>query len=263
MAKSRHFYIRKTHRYLGLILGIQFLFWTVSGIYFSWSDMDEIHGDYEKKGASLIDPSAEMVSPSSVLKKMNLGVADSVISIQLINLNGKPVYQVRYTRENVSMHHQAPAAEVKLANALTGELRPPLSKEEAISLAKSRFNGQEKVNDVVYLNRADAHHEYRESPLPAYGITFSNSAKTTVYVATELGTVQSFRNNKWRIFDFLWMTHTMDYQSRDNIGNILLRVFSVFGLVTILSGFALYVVSSKRFKKRRWREGRGEMGSSE
>ena len=37
--------IRKTHRYLGLIIGIQFLAWTVSGLYFSWTDLDEIHGD--------------------------------------------------------------------------------------------------------------------------------------------------------------------------------------------------------------------------
>ena len=37
--------IRKTHRYLGLFIGIQFLAWTVSGLYFSWTDIDEIHGD--------------------------------------------------------------------------------------------------------------------------------------------------------------------------------------------------------------------------
>ena len=40
--------IRKTHRYLGLFLGIQFLCWTSSGIYFSWTDIDNIHGDHFK-----------------------------------------------------------------------------------------------------------------------------------------------------------------------------------------------------------------------
>ncbi len=40
--------IRKAHRYLGLFLGIQFLFWTISGLYFSWTDLNEIHGDYFK-----------------------------------------------------------------------------------------------------------------------------------------------------------------------------------------------------------------------
>ena len=37
--------IRKTHRYLGLFIGIQFLAWTISGLYFSWTNLDEIHGD--------------------------------------------------------------------------------------------------------------------------------------------------------------------------------------------------------------------------
>ena len=41
--------IRKAHRYLGLFLGVQFLMWTISGMYFSWTDIDEIHGDQFKK----------------------------------------------------------------------------------------------------------------------------------------------------------------------------------------------------------------------
>jgi uncharacterized iron-regulated membrane protein len=104
---------------------------------------------------------------------------------------------------------------------------------------------------VVKIEKVDsihAHHEYRSGELPAYAISFEHPSKTTVYVATELGTVQKFRNDKWRVFDFLWMLHTMDYEGRDNFGNILLRAFSVFGLITVLSGFLLYFISSKRFK---------------
>ena len=41
--------IRKAHRYLGLFIGIQFLMWTISGLYFSWTDIDDIHGDQFKK----------------------------------------------------------------------------------------------------------------------------------------------------------------------------------------------------------------------
>jgi hypothetical protein len=40
--------IRKAHRYLGIFLGFQFLFWTISGLYFSWTNLDEIHGDHYK-----------------------------------------------------------------------------------------------------------------------------------------------------------------------------------------------------------------------
>jgi hypothetical protein len=41
----------------------------------------------------------------------------------------------------------------------------------------------------------------------------------------------------------------MDYQGRDNFGNILLRAFSIFGLFTVASGFVLFFVSSKWGKK--------------
>jgi hypothetical protein len=33
---------------MGVILGIQFLFWTISGLYFNWSNIDEVHGDHQK-----------------------------------------------------------------------------------------------------------------------------------------------------------------------------------------------------------------------
>jgi hypothetical protein len=46
------------------------------------------------------------------------------------------------------------------------------------------------------------------------------------------------------------MMHTMDYEGRDNFGNILLRIFSIFGLVTVLSGFVLFFISAK-WKRRK------------
>jgi hypothetical protein len=95
----------------------------------------------------------------------------------------------------------------------------------------------------------NGHHEYRENPLPAVAVTFDHPTATTVYVATEMGIVTKYRNDKWRIFDFLWMLHTMDYQSRDNIGNWLLRAFSIFGLFTICSGFTLFFVNSRSVRK--------------
>ncbi len=67
MAKSKHYYIRRAHRYLGVLLGIQFLLWTVSGLYFSWTDIDEIHGDFQHKNPTLLSASFDLVSPSVVI----------------------------------------------------------------------------------------------------------------------------------------------------------------------------------------------------
>jgi uncharacterized iron-regulated membrane protein len=234
---------RKIHRYLGLIIGIQFMCWTVGGLYFAFSDIDEIHGDHQRKHIAITSFDS-LVSPSFVVEKIrNVYGLDSLESLRLIAILDKPVYQVAYHHQHMG-HMQM----TQLADARTGELIPPLNKEQATNVARQHFNTAARVTFVKYLESVGAHHEYREKPLPAWAITFDHPTNTTVYVAAELGTVQSFRNDKWRIFDFLWMLHTMDYEARDNFGNILLRVFSLSGLITIISGFVLFALTFRKTK---------------
>jgi hypothetical protein len=253
MAKSTHYYIRRSHRILGLLLGIQFMLWTIGGLYFSWSDMDEIHGDHQKRQPPLLSASVKLISPTSVIDSIKkFHQVDSLLSIQLIDILGEPVYQIRCLRaiHNESKGEHQMTAMNHLAYATNGKLRGALTKDEATEVARRFFSGEASPINVEYLTKIGSHHEYRSNPLPAYAVTFDHPTSTTVYVAAELGTVQKFRNNKWRVFDFLWMLHTMDYKGRDNLGNFLLRSFSIFGLITIFSGFALYFVSSKRFRNR-------------
>ena len=243
MAKNRQYFIRKTHRYLGVILGVQFLFWTIGGLYFSWSDMDEIHGDHHKAIVSPLESDIKMVNPQDIIQKIKK--RDSIkyiLDIRLIQILDQPVYQIIYKGE------ENDDKKIQLAQANTGELRNALSKEEAIKVAQKSFYTDAMVSQVEYLTNTSKHHEYRENPLPAFAVKFEHPSNTTVYVSSELGTVQKFRNDKWRIFDFLWMMHTMDYQGRDNITNWLLRAFSIFGLMTIASGFVLFFVSCKKVK---------------
>lgn len=160
----------------------------------------------------------------------------------MIDILGKPMYRIEFLHEG---HHKM----YQLADAQTGNLREALSVDEAIALAKQQFNGDPKVKSVELIQQVNGHHKYRENPLPAVAVSFEHPTATTIYVATDLGIAAKYRNTKWLIFDFLWMLRTMDYKTRDNTGNILLRLFSIFGLVTIASGFSLYFISSKRFKK--------------
>ncbi len=69
------------------------------------------------------------------------------------------------------------------------------------------------------------------------------------YVSKKDGAFQTVRHRAWRWFDFLWMTHTMDYQTRDDFNTLLLRSFSLLGLLTVLSGFTLWFATSVRWRK--------------
>jgi uncharacterized protein YpmB len=248
MRKNFNYQVRKWHRYLGLFIGIQFIAWTFSGLYFSWSNMDEVHGDHDRKHTSLLSADLNLVSPSEVIENIRKQNAiDSIRSVSLIQIMGQPYYQVRYSMKGGE--HAGHHNHTQLADAGTGALRGPLTQNEAVAVAQYHFTGTAPVSKVELIEETNGHHEYRGSPLPAYAIYFDNESNTCAYVAAELGTVQKFRNTPWRRFDFLWMLHTMDYTGRDNISNWILRIFSVLGLVTILSGFALYYVSSPTLRK--------------
>jgi hypothetical protein len=232
--------IRKWHRYLGLFLGLQFLAWTAGGLYFSWSDMDEIHGDHSKAHVHPLSSDLKLKSPQLGIDNLKkLDSVNYIIDIRLVQILNKPVYQVHYS----AFHDKG--KRVRLIDAETGFLRPALSESEAKIIAKRAFSGDASIQKIQFIDSVNNHHEYRENPLPAYAIDFNDSGHTTVYVSKDLGTVTKFRNQKWRIFDFLWMMHTMDYQSRDNISNILLRVFSILGIFTICSGLILFLLTKK------------------
>jgi hypothetical protein len=246
MIKNKSLLIRKIHRYLGLFIGIQFLGWTISGLYFSWNNIDDVHGDHIRKSPHFISATDSIVTPSQAIQELNSKTSvDSIHSIQLISLLGKPLYQIAFFSGHAGeVHHHTHYA---LADATTGHLRDPLSKDESVSLAKDYVVASAEVSEVKLLQNADSHHEYRERPLPAYAVSFKNP-DCTVYISTERGTFQTIRHDQWRAFDFLWMFHTMDYESRDNFNNWFLKIFSALGLITVLSGFILFFVSSRTLK---------------
>ncbi len=219
--------IRKTHRYLGLFLGVQFLMWTISGLYFSWTDIDEIHGDHFRS------ESKQKVF-TNLAGISELSFSQPVESLVLTDLLGEPYYFVN---------------ESTLIHARSGEIKTGVSKEEAVAIARENLRDDLIPIGVSIIETTDEHHEYRGKKLPAYQISFDSKEKVTAYISVIDGSFQTVRHRNWRWFDFLWMTHTMDYQTRDDFNTLLLRSFSLLGLITVLSGFVLWGISSPTLRR--------------
>lgn len=220
--------IRKTHRYLGLFLGIQFLFWTISGLYFSWSNIDDIHGDQFKNLEYQPKAFKNLITPSQ------LNISDGIKTIELRDFNNVPYYWINNS---------------KLFNAIDGSFKANITKEEALFVAKNYMTAGLKVASIKRIDEAGKHHEYREKLLPAYVISYVTDENLKAYISVNDGKFQTLRHRNWRIFDFLWMTHTMDYEGRDNFNTLVLRAFSLLGLITVLSGFLLGFTSSPTIRK--------------
>ena len=220
--------VRKVHRYLGLFIGIQFLFWTVSGLYFSWTDLDKIHGDHFKKENPEPTAFIGLMAPSE------LELDEGIRSLEIRDINGVPHYWIN---------------EAYLFNAENGSAKNGINKEEALYIANLNMKNNLEVAQISLIKETGRHHEYREKLLPAYVISYQGKDNLRAYVSIVDGQFQTVRHRSWRVFDFLWMTHTMDYQGRDNFNTTLLRVFSLFGLLTVLSGFGLWFTTSSGLRK--------------
>ena len=48
------------------------------------------------------------------------------------------------------------------------------------------------------------------------------------------------RHTLWRVFDFLWMLHIMDYETREDINTLLLTAATISGL--LLFGLGVWVL---------------------
>ena len=58
------------------------------------------------------------------------------------------------------------------------------------------------------------------------------------------GEIVAIRSAQWRIWDLMWGLHIMDWVDRENIDNLLLKIFSFIALFTSISGVILFFKKS-------------------
>lgn len=237
---------RKIHRWLGMVVGIQLLFWTGSGLFFALNPIAKVRGETEQAEAASLGDHASIAFPGEALAELRRMHGDIDIMSVLLrpHLEGA-VYEIAF-RDNEAMGWA-------MADAASGRLRDPIGPAEAEALARADFAISAEVKTVEHLTTADVDSEYRGRPLPAYRVAFDHPLGTRIYISADRGVVTARRNDRWRWFDFLWMLHIMDYETRDDFNTVVLQVASMLGLVTVLSGFVLAGVTSPRL--RRWSAG--------
>ena len=140
----------------------------------------------------------------------------AVLSVVLRTMLGRPIYELTL-KENDSHVFV-------LVDALSGEQLSPIDADAAKKIAQNDFADDVEVRSVELVESTGSHSEYRGKELPAYRVVLEHPTDTAIYVSANRGVVTTRRNNQWRMFDFFWMLHTMDYQGRDNFNHWILRM---------------------------------------
>ena len=96
--------------------------------------------------------------------------------------------------------------------------------------------------DMEIIEEAKAGSEYRGRDLPLYKVIAENEKgeEINIYQNPYTGEILAIRSQQWRIWDLMWGLHIMDWNERDNIGNIFLKIFSFIALFTAVTGVILF-----------------------
>ena len=208
--------VRNTHKYLSFFISIQLLLWTISGIYFAFNKIENVRGEQYRlqspSNHSFKNIEFEIPEATSAVVKKRL---DKIIIAASTNAG------MRYFDE-------------------AGDPLKKISSDEAKQIvAKNTLLNPIAVEEI---NESKKGSEYRGRQLPIYKVIARNvnDKEVNAYLNIFSGDIVAIRSAQWRIWDLMWGFHIMDWQERDNIDNILLKIFSVLALISSLSGILLF-----------------------
>ena len=213
--------VRRWHRGIAMLTSVQLLLWTLSGVYFSFVDIDYVRGHHYEAEAS-----------STVF---------DLSALQAIRLSGRQMtIRERLPGELIIGVHSESGMRWRNAQ---GDILAYLSSAEALDLVRQRTTLDPDV--VEWVDHDAPGSEYRGAPLPLWRAFSADSPAEVAYLDASSGELVAVRHEAWRWWDFLWSLHIMSYSDRDTIGTWLLKCFSLLALGTAVMGLWLFIATSR------------------
>jgi uncharacterized iron-regulated membrane protein len=239
-------FFRKLHRWLGLLMALQIAAWMLSGLYFSLFPITEIRGQHLMNAPRNVNRdtlvSAALFSGVFEAVERDRGPGWRLESLSVQERDGEIFWRVGGDGPQ--------GAFVRLVSFNTGELRQPLTADEAVRHARDLLK-QEGLDPVAeWMEEEPSNLEFRGRSLPVWRVRFSEPENVHMYLDPWTGDLLAARTTRWRIFDFLWMLHIMDFDTRDDFNTPLLQVAALLGLLVALGGVVLWALTTRLFRRK-------------
>jgi uncharacterized iron-regulated membrane protein len=212
-------WLRWIHKWIGLIIGIQFLLWTISGATMAILDMEQVAG-----GARAPAPEVAMTTVDQWPQIQTQLDGEAILGMQLRPLLAGQVYEIE-TRSGVRLFDAATARPVVVDEAL------------ASRVAASAYRSTGSIERVRRLDELTL--AVREHELPIWRVDFQDGQNSSFYVSGSTGALLERRNDTWRLWDFVWMLHNMDYVNRSSFNHPLIITVGVAAVWLAITGFWL------------------------
>jgi uncharacterized iron-regulated membrane protein len=196
-------WLRRIHKWVGLVIGLQFLAWAISGTAMALLDMDEVAGGPMTEAQA---PALPVGSTAWPRVQQAIG-GQPVTKLAVRSLPEGPAYQV------------TTAGGVRLFRASDGT-PVAIDRAAASSIARSAHPEGAPVTSVVPLSELTF--AVRDHQLPIWQVDFRDARNSRYYVSGSTGELLERRNDTWRWWDFFWMLHIMDYSDRSSFNHPLI-----------------------------------------
>lgn len=220
MSRILNKYLTKIHKWAGLVLSFQILFWFGSGFFMTLFPIDHVRGRHlvDQQVFSLTDANIVPIEIAMTAYEGNLNGA------RLVNIAGRPAY--------ILLGGNGP----QMLDARSGARWDGVGEVDVRNVALSSYKGEGAIGTLEKLTRAPK--DYAGS-LPVWQVQFQDKAKTRLYIDPDTAEVLSVRTRLWRVFDLAWRFHIMDVTGEDNFNSWWLRLASGAALLFALSGVGL------------------------
>ena len=212
----------KIHKWLALLMAVQILFWFVSGLFFAVFPIERVRSEHAIAESAPV-PVPFDVAADGLLRLGSAGVTGDKVELRM--LLGRPVAQITQ------------GGRPRLYDLSTARPISPLPMSLATRIAEADHQGEARAVRVERVTENSP--EYRAA-LPAWRVDFDDGANRSVYVAADTGAVLARRSTLWRVYDFLWALHIMDWRDHEDFNSPLLIAATALGLVVIVTGFIMF-----------------------
>ena len=215
--------LRRYHVWLGWLVALPFLFWTVSGLVMVAKPIEEVRGT-----ALIADPRPIALVPGLVVPKIE---GRTVSSLILEQRAAGPRWIVDFADGTT-----------RLADPLTGALLPAMGAADAAREVSSRYTGKARVVETSRVNSDSPPLELRRA-LNGWRVRMDDDSH--FYVDAGSGEIVARRTAWWRFYDLMWGLHIMDLQGREDTNNPWVVSFGILSLGMVILAIILLMLTIK------------------
>lgn len=241
--------VRKIHRWIGLLMGLQIIAWMASGLYFSLFPIEEIRGEHLTRDPETLGsvPADSLGTPAQVREAIDRHLAApwTLTGLKLVRRDGRIAWHVSGTGGSGEFERHV--------SADGQNVWPPISENDARRIAEGWLLTPSTATSVEWVTDVAPDSEIRGRRLPLWRVGFDQPEGLSLYIDPWTAELVARRTTRWRVFDFFWMLHTMDFESRDDFNHLLLQTAALLGLFVALSGVVFWAMTTRLFRRRRSR----------